>query len=87
MDRVTDVAVMAGGPHFDTPEERLAYATRHFTECIRISDDLWIGPLGKWAEEVMDACTPEGQNSPRPVRQYGSRYAFIRANAPAQPVL
>ena len=51
-------------------------------ERMPLADDLWIGPLEQGlTDAVMDACEPAGNNF-RPVRQFGSRYAIVREDAP-----
>lgn len=81
--RITDVMVFAGHPRY-SGHGPIPHA-RHFDERVQLAPDLWIGPLGKVAERVMDACTPRGLRTLTPVRQYGSRYSIIRTNAPTNP--
>jgi hypothetical protein len=80
---ITDVMVFAGHPQY-SGHGPVPHA-KHFRERVQLAPDLWIGPLGKAAERVMNACTPRGLRTLTPVRQFGSRYSIIRTNAPTDP--
>lgn len=81
---VTDVALHADAPSI--PEGGPFPRARHFREPVELLPDVYLGPLGKVGEAVMDACTAPGENTPIPVRQYGARYALYRTNAPRDPL-
>jgi hypothetical protein len=79
----TDIALMVG--RIGDGHPRSTPNGRHFDEPVEVGPDLYIGPLGEIAKAFMDACTPPGENTLLPERQFGSRYAFFRRNAPAKP--
>jgi len=81
---VTDVALHVDAP--TVPRGGPYPRARHFKEPVEIIPDVYLGPLGKVGEAVMDACTARGENTPIPVRQYGARYALYRTNAPRDPL-
>jgi hypothetical protein len=82
---ITDYALMTEGPDLDEFDDWRTFQAKHFDEPVQISEDLWIGPPGEIAEPIMDACTPPGENTVAPIRQFGCRYAFFRTNAPKDP--
>jgi hypothetical protein len=74
---ICDVALFAGGPHWEVgdpfPE------AQHFDEPVFLGKEVWLGPLTHVAEDIMDACSLRGKNTPIPTRQYSSRYGFYRS--------
>ncbi len=53
---------------------------RHYREAIQLDDDLWIGPRAD-RSAIIEAVQQRGLNTPLPIRQYASQYAFWRTNA------
>jgi hypothetical protein len=44
---------------------------------IELAPGIWLGPA-PFAEQILDASQPAGHNTPRPIRQFRSLYAFYR---------
>lgn len=78
--RIMDV-VLAVGP-IPTKAGAPVSWEKHFDRNVHIIDDLWIGPLRRIKNGVMDGAEPRGQNYRPGFRQYGSLYGFFRKNAP-----
>ena len=55
---------------------------RHFSEEVKLADDLWIGPLRDLGNAIMDACEQRGENCEPLTRWFGTQYAVYRRPAP-----
>src|SRR2546428_12487317 len=78
--RIMDVVLAVGS--IPTKSGAPVSWEKHFDEDVRIIDDLWIGPLSRIKDAVLNGAEPRGQNYRPPIRQYGSLYGFFRKNAP-----